>query len=310
MYKTLLLLVLVIASVQNAFAVAVSHFGPYDVKITTAKKADKFGNKYFGSNYETGFDISYAQQAGIPYAFHAGTNNFVNVKVLKDWSVANVSGKAAVNIFSPTALAHYDYNVQILSKTYWSANKDILSGSDWSTKDALGKETQVLWTQTTTSIPIPLGPIPFNIQAGLRGEAGAKGSLNFKQLASSQLTFNYGPYAKLDAIVNGNVSLAFARGGIYGWLTLLGIEQNMAASALVNVTGATLSAGLPGQVNSLKGEIGVFGDVKNVKLCSKWGIKYPCGTYWTTIYKATMISFGGIVQKWNLKQYSQSFGAA
>lgn len=303
----------------SAHAVINTSLGKYENVIYNSVKQDTKGNKYFGSRYAFDNNISYAKQNNMAYAAYVGSKNIIEVTAFKKFTVFQLNGVVAANMFGDSKLGTMSSRSVVLSKELWKVGPINLSkGSGlkktfWTTKDSSGKEIYSTYRSKTATFYLPIGPIPFTVNAGLAGTIGVSGLLQNRRTSELDLAFRYGPFSDLDAIAYAYVNLVVARGGAYADLTLIGAKQQVAANAVFSPSQgrAYLNFSLPGRINTLDGKVSLYGDVIAVKYCyyKVWGVKvwYPCGTYWKRAVNYVLASWGGYTYNWNLFNWTKEF---
>jgi len=319
MKKTIYLItitLLFVVSASNAFSATNTGLGPFSNKLKTWNKSDKSGNSWINASYKLAGDISYEKLGNVPYAAYAGSNNNTKVTVMKkSFTVAEINGQVAANAFSNSYLAQLKTNSTVVGKKLWSITKNVgKSEADrtqtiWSTKDSSGKEKYRAHKRFTKTFLLPLGPIPFQVEAGGEGEIGITGNLKRLKGVIPKISFGFGPYADLAGIVAARVSVVVARGGVEANVRLIRITQ-MLTSALTLDTAAKQAVfdfNLPGNIRSLDGKVKFTGDTRAVKTCKVGFVRLPCGFTWTQVLSKTIINWTGISKSWNLYSYKKTF---
>jgi len=116
------------------------------------------------------------------------------------------------------------------------------------------------------------------------------------------------PYATLGATVIASLDATIARVGVEGILTIvdlsapatIALDWGVVTNEGVDVMAVQPSAKWSMDLALLNATINLFADLRTIKLCKKWGIKYPCGLTWTRKATLPLWSYSGPKHSWPL----------
>lgn len=130
------------------------------------------------------------------------------------------------------------------------------------------------------------GPVPLNVEGGLKGEAKYAIGVGVKDIG---VELAVEANASGDAFVRGGVDAVAVRAGVTGELNAFNVELKNSATGGLKINDAgkfALEVGNELEVlpQFIKGQMGLYGGVRTVKICRKgWGgwFRYPCGFDWS-----------------------------
>ncbi|MEK6750470.1 MAG: hypothetical protein AABY83_14925 [Pseudomonadota bacterium] len=302
-----------------------NNFTPYPLTYATDTSTDTFGNSNININYRLDSAVTYDQETNpsgsmVPYAALAHTGGSVNVKM---WDYTKVVVRVdpsyvGANIYASSGVIRFKSNVKVLGIDVWSLEKNYgnVTTNIWNSKDPqTGKEILSKWASFGANIWTFVAIVPVNLFYGFNGEVGISGRVDNtwtvstdpanQAIGSIALTGSFGPYAFLDAVASATVDAVAFAAALQGSLRLIGIQQNFSTTVKIDPKyKVTLSASLPGKLDTLSGRLDLIGYTWSIDWCRGWlGIPYPCGAHWAEVGRETLISWGSAGtltwNKWN-----------
>ena len=289
------------------------------VTLTRPVATDHSANTYsFNRSWSNSYGSS--KTVGIKTAF--STNNTLNLSGAVSatsgdldtigWlkkSVAHAHANAGAYV--AVTGSYIDLQQKLIGLTLFSYQKTIPE-VDYSKTYELSKEACATFQYGILILSL-------NVSICAKGSAGFTAGLaitakegNNSTFSSStkigDITVTFTPKASFTAETSAYVSVAVARGGVEGSVTLVEISLPVSSTlnwGLTSLSPTTLA--FKGRVTmdlvieTLKGSLVAFGDLRSVKWCSKsfkiWGkrkhISYPCGFSWNRKLSYNIVSWSG-----------------
>ncbi len=160
--------------------------------------------------------------------------------------------------------------------------------------------------------PVPLGvegcsqgSVGFEVNVGAAyGDAIEGGRVFATADAEGQIVADARPYFSVGGSVSVSVNAGIARAGVMGELTLF--DYSIPAQSALNVgfvasdpdfgdtpsAMARLALHVDQDLRGPNGQVSLFADLRRLKWCKRWRIRYPCGLRWSRIATVPLFTFG------------------
>jgi hypothetical protein len=162
-----------------------------------------------------------------------------------------------------------------------------------------------------------IGPVPLGVEGCAQGEVGFEFSVGMAYGdaieggavfdtadAEAQIIADARPYFSVGGSVKVAVDAGIARAGVQGELTLfdysipaqgtlnVGFDASDAAFGDTPSAMARLALHVDQDFRGPNGRVSLFADLRRLKWCKRWRIRYPCGLRWSRIATVPLFTFG------------------
>jgi hypothetical protein len=160
--------------------------------------------------------------------------------------------------------------------------------------------------------PVPLGvegcsqgSVGFEVNVGAAyGDAIEGGRVFATADAEGQIIADARPFFSVGGSVSVAVDVGIARAGAMGELTLF--DYSIPAQGALNLgfvaadpdfgdtpsAMARLALHVDQDLRGPNGQVSLFADLRRLKWCKRWRIRYPCGLRWSRIATVPLFTFG------------------
>jgi len=268
------------------------------------KSANYGNNSYFSGGYNVGAKMTYQTTSNnVPYAVNFDSPNDVNVHVFGS------------KHYFLQANAGLDFNADDISGSYFKYNVNVAGRRIWDGDYSFPRNASgnvVIWSKNyskykeySKSKTFFIGPVPVNVEGGVKGTVGLGGELLLKPQNKVALAANVN--GNLTGFAQAGVNGGVARAGAGANLTVIDMKQELIPSFQIQPSQSTAKFAInaPLSLSTLDGNVYIYADNRTVKICKRWGIPYPCGVEWNRIGDLTLINWNGYSYNYNLvnKEY-------